>query len=120
MSSTSGDPREYARADVSKIEVAKQRVASDLEGRKRENAVSSKALAERTPVSASTVRDLVPEIRREYELPVVSGPRGYYEVQEHGDFLRVMEREQHAIETKQQRMRELSKAWNKRRYMDGI
>lgn len=111
---TTGDPRVHAIADESKIEQAKRELVWLLRNRGPENAMSSADLADRTPVSASTVRDLVPEIRRDLGIPLVSGSGGYYEVQSHSDFVRVMEREEQAIETKRERMRELSKAWHHR------
>lgn len=113
---TTGDPREHAIADESKIEQARRELVWLLRGRTREEAISSAALAEQMPVSASTVRDLVPEVRAELGIPLVSGSGGYYEVQDHDDFLRVMDREQATIERKRERMRDLSAAWNTRRY----
>jgi len=77
------------------------------------DAVSSTDLAELTPVSASTVRDLVKEVRREYKIPVVACSKGYYRVTDVDDLARQLERINDEIATREQTKRELTAAWNK-------
>lgn len=78
----------YTDSDRSDHEIAKARIAhvlaSEHRGRYREvngervdNTISSAELAERCPVSASTVRDLIKEVRREYRLPI-GNANGYF------------------------------------------
>lgn len=104
---------QYTQTDRTDHEQAKVTIYNILkETTERSDAVSSKELAEKTPVSRSTVRDLVSEVRRDYLIPVVSCPKGYYRVMDINDLERQLERINDEIETREQTKRELTRAWN--------
>jgi predicted transcriptional regulator len=108
---------EYTDTDRTDHEIAKSTIARILAmTTDRDDAVSSKDLAAKTPVSASTVRDLVKEVRREYRMPVVACSNGYYRVTDVDDFSDQMERINDEIATREQTKRELTKAFNTERY----
>ena len=103
----------YADSDEQHIQQAKHRVANLVANAKgKENAISSKELANRVGLKPTTVRDLIPEIRKQYGVPVASSNRGYYRIVEKSEFLEVMQRIEDTIATKKERQRELAKAWN--------
>lgn len=102
----------HTKSDQSDHNTAKEIIAKELRNRTgKANAISSKGLAEQTPVSASTVRDLIPEVRREFYLPIASG-NGYYLIDDQSTFLEVMDQIEAEIETRKQTQRELAKVWN--------
>jgi len=72
----------------------------------RENAMSGKALAQETPVSSSTIRDLIKELRSE-GVPVVSLGQGYFVINTSSEFSKVIERIDSEIQTRQETKREL-------------
>lgn len=100
------EPQRQAKAIIAQILALRQG---------RESAISSADLAERTPVNASTVRDLVPQIVEEYRLPIVSCPDGYYRLrpeEDHDAFVRTMERYEGQQQAAKRRMRALAAAYN--------
>lgn len=107
------DVSEYTETDDSDHEKAKQIIARTLQmnAQGRDNAISSKELAHRTPVSASTVRDLVPEVRREYRLPIGSS-NGYFIIENADEFGRQVERQLNQAERSRQTAQEIAAAWN--------
>jgi hypothetical protein len=105
--------KQYADSDNISIERAKGEIARSLahaEG--KDNAVSSKVLAENVGLKATTVRDLIPEIRRQYRLPIASSTKGYYKINSHTEFVEVMDRIENTIQTKKKHQTELAAAWN--------
>jgi len=83
-----------------------------VDARGYDNRVSAKNLAEHTTVSASTVRDIVTELRVEFGLPVASLGNGYFVI-EHADELdRVLQSYREEIATKRERMQEITAAFN--------
>jgi len=103
----------YTDTDASDHEFAKQAIARTLthEARSKDNAISSADLAERTPVSASTVRDLIVEVRREYRLPIASA-NGYYVAETQDEASEFIERQKRQAETSMQTARDFAKAFN--------
>ena len=107
------DVDQYTDSNATDHEIAKQTLATQLahaEG--KENAIPTRELATKVPVSESTVRDLVPEVRAQYRLPIASCSNGYYRIHSKGEFVEVMERIEGRIETAKDRQREIAKAWN--------
>lgn len=104
----------YADSPKPKIERAKDTIGTILvEGHKgKKNAISSKQLAEAVGLKPTTVRDVIPEIRRERHIPVVSGSKGYYVCSDQDEFAEVLARIQRTIETKEQRRRDLINAYH--------
>jgi len=70
----------YTDSDLTDHEVAKAYLREQLLATHADHTIPATELAEHVPVSASTVRDLIQDLREE-GLPVWSGPRGYYVIQ---------------------------------------
>jgi biotin operon repressor len=90
---------------------AKAQLRRALRRTDSENRLSGRELAETVPVSESTVRDLLQELRRE-GLPVWSNGHGYYVIQDGEELDSVIESIRDEIATKEQTMTELCKAFN--------
>ena len=106
--------RQYVdRADA--IGDDRQTVLNTLltEARGYDNRVSAKALAERTTVSASTVRDIVRELQREFDVPVASLGNGYFLIESPEELDRVVESYREEIATKRERMRRITAVYNR-------
>lgn len=102
----------YADSDDVSLAQAKTQIAQTLRTKRgKQNAISSSALAGMVGIKATTVRDLVPEIRRERNIPIASCPGGYYVIECTDDFRETMRSIEETIETKKQRQRELARAW---------
>jgi len=78
--------------------------------------MSATALAEHVPVSASTVRDLVKEVRRERGIAVYSKGSGYWHIQDADELSDAVGRIDDVIETKQRTKQELTRAFNVEKY----
>lgn len=74
------------------------------------NAMSGKDLAAQTPVSSSTVRDLIGELRREEQIPVYSLGNGYFVIASSAEFEECISRIDDEIQTRQETKRELYNA----------
>ena len=108
---------DHTPTDRTDHDAAKRAIATALQNdaRGRDSAISGASLAERTPVSASTTRDLIAEVRREYGLPVASCSDGYFVVETADELAEVVDRIDRTIATKRERKRELTAAYNRRR-----
>jgi len=106
----------HTDTDASTHEQAKRALAERLANhhRGRENAVSSRELAESVPVSASTVRDLIAEIRREFNLPIGSS-NGYFVIDDADELARQIDRQKRQAETSMQTAEDMAAAWNRNR-----
>lgn len=105
----------YTDTDSTDHDRAKRTIATTLanEARGREHAISSTDLAERTPVSASTVRDLIPQVRREYGLPIASA-QGYFVAETNEEAADFIERQKRQAEQSLRTAREFAANWNGR------
>lgn len=103
---------DYTKTNRSQHEITKREIHRILqsEARGRENAVSSKSLADRVPVSASTVRDLVPEIRREMGVPIGSS-NGYFIIESESELRKQVERQRRQAENSLSSARDIAGAW---------
>lgn len=109
----------HADSDKSKVRQAKQRIAWILRRRdNREWAISSKGLADAVGLKATTVRDIIKEIRTEYNVPVIACSDGYYTISDTVELEREIERIQAEINTRKETKTELVQAFNARRYDD--
>jgi hypothetical protein len=107
-----GTATHYADSSAERINQAKRQIAGILrERRGKQAAISSKGLADACGLKATTVRDIIPEVRREYTLPIASCPGGYYVIADHDDFVSHMNRIEDTIETKRQHQSDLARAW---------
>lgn len=107
-----GTATHYADSSAERINLAKRQIAGILrERRGKRAAISSKGLADACGLKPTTVRDLIPEIRREYEVPIASCPGGYYVIASREDFLAHMNRIEDTIETKREHQRDLARSW---------
>jgi hypothetical protein len=97
-------------------EHAKLTLARLLNGRGYEDRISATELSEHVPVAASTVRDLIVEIRQERGIAVYSKGSGYWHIQDPDELADAVERINDVISTKQQTKRELTAAFNNQRY----
>lgn len=102
---------QYTESDRSDHELAKAQLRRDLSRTDSDNTLTGKELAERVPVSVSTVRDLIQELRRD-GLPVWSEGRGYYVIQSAAELDRAIESIREEIDTKEQTMQELCAGFN--------
>lgn len=108
-----GTATQHADSSAEKINLAKRQIAGILrERRGKQAAISSKGLAAACGLKATTVRDIIPEIRREYELPIASCPGGYYVIEDVRDFERHLEKIDEEIQTRLKHKQELTAAWN--------
>lgn len=106
-----------ADSDSPKVRAASRRIASILERESgRDNPISSTELGDRVGLKATTVRDIIKEIRPEFEIPVVSCSRGYYVLESVEELEREIAAIDDEIETKRETKRELTQAFNSRRY----
>lgn len=108
---------QYTDTDASDHARAKRRIARILaDTTTREDAVSSTELAEAVGPAPTTVRDLIPEIRRERAMPIANAPGGgYYVVQDTDDLAEHLERIDDEIATRLERKQELTAAFNRNR-----
>ena len=105
---------DHTTTDEPAHERAKRIIARTLatDHRGCDNTISSADLAERTPVGASTVRDLIKEVRREYRLPI-GNANGYFVIETREEFVRQVQRQERQAETSLQTAREIAAAWNR-------
>jgi len=103
----------HAESDEVTVHQAKDQIARLLSNNPgREDAISSRALGEKVGLKATTVRDLIKEIRAEYELPIVSCSRGYYVISSVDELEREIGRIDDEIDTKRETKQELTRAFN--------
>lgn len=103
---------EHADSEPRDIQLAKTIIAKALSMRPgKEKAISSQDLADRTPVKATTVRDLIPEIIAEYHIPIASCPNGYYRISDHDEFAREARRYESQRESAKRRLSTLAQAY---------
>jgi len=103
---------DHTQTDKPDHEVAKSALRRTLlsECLGKENAMSGKALAAQTPVSSSTIRDLIGELRREEGIPVYSLGQGYFVISTSDEFKECVARIDQEIATRQETKRELYNA----------
>ena len=79
----------YTDTTATEHDADKRTIATILanDHRGRESAISSADLAEHTHCGASTVRDLIPQVRRDYRLPIGSA-NGYFVIEERAEYVR--------------------------------
>lgn len=108
---------QHTDSTASDHERAKRAIATRLVNhhRGRDNAVSSRDLAQHTPVSASTVRDLIVEVRQEMNVPIGSS-NGYFVITSADELQRQIDRQKQQAETSMQRAEDMAAAWNRGRY----
>lgn len=104
----------HTDSDRTDHEIAKLKLARMLDGRPYEDRISATDLATHVPVSASTVRDLVGELRSDYGIAAYSRGSGYYEIQDADELAAVLGKIDEQIETRRQTKRDLTAAYNRR------
>lgn len=104
---------EHTESDRTDHEIAKLELARMLSGRTYEDRISATDLAQHVPVAASTVRDLVGELRADYGIAAYSRGSGYYEIQTADELAEVLGKIDDQIETRQETKRELTAAYNR-------
>jgi len=105
--------KDYTETDRTDHEIAKIQLARMLHGRTYEHRISAKELAKHVPVSTSTVRDLIGELRREHRIPVYSKGSGYFEIQSPEELQNALDSIDEQIQTKKQTKHELTASFNK-------
>lgn len=102
----------HADSDEVSIARAKEEIARTIAHKDgKRNAISSRELAGMVGLKATTVRDVIPEIRCQYRLPIGSCPGGYYVIDDTEDFRETMQGIEDEIQTKKEHQRELAEAW---------
>ena len=106
----------YTESDLSDHDRAKRIIEDVLttEARGKDNAISSRDLADRTPVSASTVRDLIQELRQAHKLPIGSS-NGYFLIETDAEAERQIERQIEQARRSRQTAQNIAAAWNGRK-----
>ena len=108
---------DHTESDAMTHEQAKMRIRNVLVGRDYDDRLSASELSARCPgVSTSTVRDLVADVRREYNVAVYSRGSGYWHIQNVSELDDALGRIDEQIETKRETKRELAAAFNRGRY----
>jgi len=107
---------EYTESDTPTHDQTKRWLRDVLVDRDYDARLSAKELAAMSAaVSASTIRDLVAEVRRDYDLAVYSRGSGYWHLTDADEFEDAVKRIDDQIETKERTKRELARAYNRRR-----
>jgi len=107
--------KDYAESDELSIEESKLKVLQAIpEG--RNNAIPGGEIAEHVPQKPTTIYDMIPELRREYGVPVGSCTDGYFIVVDPSELETQVERYDSQIQTAQKRKQELVEAYNKVKY----
>jgi len=105
--------RRYVEATDETIDESRRIALNTLLTKSRgyENRRSAKALAEHTEVAPSTVRDIVAELRTEFSVPIAS-LGGYFVIETTSELERVLDAKRQEIETRRERMSEITAAFN--------
>lgn len=108
----------YTETTSTEHEADKRTIARILanDHRGKSNPISSTDLAEHTNCGASTVRDLIKVVRREYRLPIGSTTGGYFIATDADEQARQIERFRRQAETSRQSARDMAAAVNRARY----
>jgi len=105
--------KQFADTDPKEIEQDKLEILDALLTAKGyENRRSAKELAERTTIAPSTVRDAIIELREQYSVPVANRGTGYFLITDENELQSILDYYQKEIETKQQRKRAITQAYN--------
>jgi DNA-binding FadR family transcriptional regulator len=102
---------QYTESDRSDHEIAKAWLRNELAKTNAENTRTGKELAENVPVSVSTVRDLIQELRAD-GMAVWSEGRGYYVIQSAEELDRAITGIREEIATKEETMQQLCAGFN--------
>lgn len=102
----------YADSPGDDVERAKEIIAAIIARRPGEDsAISSEDLADRTPVAATTVRDKIPDVIEEYNIPVATCSDGYYRADTHDAFVAEMKQYESQRKAAEERMEALAVAY---------
>ena len=110
--------RQYVESDDQTIDGDRQTVLNLLlqHARGYDNRVSAKELAEFTTIATSTVRDVIIELREEFNVPVANRGSGYFIVQTPDELADVVEYYDKEIQTKRERKQAIVAAYNGAKY----
>jgi len=111
MSST--ELEQYTDSDRSDHEIALRAIERRLRHTDKDNRVSGRELAQGVPVSESTVRDLIKELRQDWHMPVYSFGSGYFVIRDVDEFERALSKINDEIATRQETRQQLTAAFNK-------
>lgn len=107
--------KHYAESSELSIEESKLKVIRAIpEG--RDNAIPGGDIAEKIPQKATTLYDMIPELRSQYGIPVGSCSDGYFIVVAPDELQTQIDRYDSQIQTAQKHKRELVEAYNKVKY----
>lgn len=107
--------KQYAESDDITIEQAKTVIIHILSSaQSKDEAISSKELAEHVGLKPTTVRDLIKEIKQAGIMPIVACSKGYYQITTVEQLERELDRIQDEIDTRKQSKRDLTRAFNRR------
>lgn len=101
----------YTDADESKVDRAERIIRAELPTG-REHATSAKALAAQTPVSASTVRDIIQRLVAD-GVPIGSKGPGYYRLATRAELDHEITSIEDEIRTREERKAALCRGWNR-------
>lgn len=107
--------KKYADSHEAKVDRDKRKIKQILSAvDDRDDAVSSIELADIVGLEATTVRDLIKEVKQETDMPIVACSTGYYQINSVEQLERELQRIQDEIDTRKQTKRDLTRAFNRR------
>jgi len=106
--------RQYAESTGAQIDGDRRIILNALlrNARGYDNRVSAKDLAEFTDINDSTVRDVIIELREEFNVPIANRGSGYFIVETPTELAEVVEYYNKEIRTKQERKQTIVAAFN--------
>ena len=107
--------KQYAESSELSIEESKLKVIQAIPNG-RDNAKPGTEIAELIPQKATTLYDMIPELRNQYGIPVGSCSDGYFIVEDPDELQSQIDRYDSQIKTAQTRKRELVEAFNTQKY----
>lgn len=110
--------RQYTESADAEIDADRRIVLNTLlqDARGYDNRISAKALAEETNINYSTVRDVIGELRAEFNVPVGNVGSGYFVIETNDELDRVVENLRGEIETREERLQTLVANYNQQTY----
>lgn len=109
----------HADSAAHRVRQSRARVRAALERHAigRDNAIHGTALADLTPLRATTVRDIIAELRDDPQGPPIGNcADGYYVIDDPDQLAEYVKNVKETIQTKRERMQANVKAFNRDRY----
>jgi hypothetical protein len=103
---------DHAASDAETQRNDKETLVNILKDSGPENKYTGEELAQHTTVQATTVRDMIPQLRAEFNLLVFNFGNGYYRIQSDEDYYRAIEAKKEEIENIQTKIDHIVQAYD--------